>query len=122
MDIKQRLYANFFRPSKGADYERIIKTAKEKGYEFHSVLSFEEVLKTGVDSNKKYLILRRDIDTADFKILRKFLEIEKKYGARSTSYFRWNTINTKLMADIEKWGGNLPTITKKLQASVISIR
>lgn len=104
MDIKQRIYADFFRPSKEADYERIIKTAKEKGYEFHTVLSFEEVLKTGVDKDKKYLILRRDVDTADFKILRMFLEIEKKYGARSTSYFRWNTINKKLMADIEKWG------------------
>lgn len=107
MDIKQRLYANFFRPSKEKDYERIIKTAKDKGYEFHTVLSFEEVLKVGIDKDKRYLILRRDIDTADFKILRKFLEIEKKYGARSTSYFRWNTINTNLMADIEKWGGGI---------------
>lgn len=103
--VKRRLYADFFRPSKEEEYERIIKTAKEKGYEFHTVLSFEEVLKTGIDKDKKYLILRRDIDTADFKILRKFLEIEKKYGARSTSYFRWNTINKKLMADIEKCGG-----------------
>ena len=103
--IKRRLYADFFRPSKEVEYERIIKTAKEKGYEFHTILSFEDVLKTGIDKNKKYLILRRDIDTADFYILRKFIEIEKKYGARSTSYFRWNTINTKLMADIENVGG-----------------
>lgn len=103
--VKRRLYADFFRPSKEADYEKIIKTAKERGYEFHTVLSFENVLKEGIDKDKKYLILRRDIDTADFKILRKFLEIEKKYGARSTSYFRWNTINRTLMVDIEKWGG-----------------
>ena len=103
--IKRRLYADFFRPSKEDDYERIIKTAKDNGYEFHTVLSFVEVVKNGIDADKKYLILRRDIDTSDFKILRKFLEIEKKYGARSTSYFRWNTINTQLMADIEKWGG-----------------
>ena len=103
--IKRRLYADFFRPSKEDDYERIIKTAKDNGYEFHTVLSFVEVVKNGIDAGKKYLILRRDIDTSDFKILRKFLEIEKKYGARSTSYFRWNTINTQLMADIEKWGG-----------------
>ena len=103
--VKQRLYADFFRPSKEADYEKILKIAKDRGYEFHTVLSFENVLKEGVDRGKKYLILRRDVDTADFKIIRKFLELEKKYGARSTSYFRWNTINTKLMADIEKWGG-----------------
>ncbi len=103
--VKRRLYADFFRPSKEADYEKILKTAKDLGYEIHTVLSFEDVLINGIDENKKYLILRRDIDTADFKILRKFLEIEKKYGARSTSYFRWNTINTKLMQDIEECGG-----------------
>lgn len=103
--VKRRLYADFFHPSKETDYEKIIKTAKERGYEFHTVLSFENVLKEGIDKDKKYLILRRDIDTADFKILRKFHEIEKKYGARSTSYFRWNTINRTLMVDIEKWVG-----------------
>ena len=52
-----------------------------------------------------YLILRRDIDTADFKILRKMLALEKKYGARATYYFRWNTINVKLMQEIAEAGG-----------------
>ena len=28
--VKRRLYADFFRPSKEADYERIIKIAKDK--------------------------------------------------------------------------------------------
>lgn len=105
MNIKKRLYADFFRPSKEDDYEMIIKTAKDKGYEFHTVLSFEDILKGGIDKKKKYLILRRDIDTADYKIVRKFLEIEKKYGARSTSYFRWNTYNVSLMTEIEQSGG-----------------
>ena len=105
MNIKERLYEDFFRPSKEDDYEMIIKTAKDKGYEFHTVLSFEDILRSGIEKEKKYLILRRDIDTADYKILRKFLEIEKKYGARSTSYFRWNTYNTHLMSEIENCGG-----------------
>lgn len=105
MNIKKRLYADFFRPSKEDDYEMIIKTAKDKGYEFHTVLSFEDILKSGIDKKKKYLILRRDIDTADYKIVRMFLEIEKKYGARSTSYFRWNTYNVSLMNEIEQSGG-----------------
>lgn len=105
MNIKERLYADFFRPSKEDDYEMIIKTAKDKGYEFHTVLSFEDVLRSGIDKEKKYLILRRDIDTADYKILRRLIEIEKKYGARSTSYFRWNTYNVSLMKEIEECGG-----------------
>ena len=105
MDIKTRLRNDFFRPSKEGDYELILKTAQDYGYEFHTVLSFEDVLKEGLSGKKKYLILRRDIDTADFKILRKMLALEKKYGARATYYFRWTTLNIKLMQDIEDAGG-----------------
>ena len=76
MNIKRRLYDDFFRPSKEVEYEQILKSAKENGYEFHTVLSFEDVVKNGVQPDKKYLILRRDIDTADFKILRKMLALE----------------------------------------------
>ncbi len=105
MNIKERLYNDFLRPSKEGEYERILKVAKERGYEFHTILSFETVIKSGVEPGKKYLILRRDIDTADFKILRKMLSLEKKYGARATYYFRWSTINKKLMREIDREGG-----------------
>lgn len=105
MNIKRRLYDDFFRPSKEVEYEQILKSAKENGYEFHTVLSFEDVVKNGVQPDKKYLILRRDIDTADFKILRKMLALEIKYGARATYYFRWNTLNTLLMREIANGGG-----------------
>lgn len=105
MNIRKRLYNDFFRPSKEDEYELILKTAKECGYEFHSMLSFEDVISEGVKEGKKYLILRRDIDTADFKILRKMLSLERKYEARATYYFRWNTINVELMHDIASSGG-----------------
>lgn len=105
MSIKQRLYNDFFRPSKEKEYELILKAAHENGYEFHTVLSFEEVIKDGIKNNKRYIILRRDIDTADSKILKKMLELEKKYGARATYYFRWNTIDVDFMREIEVAGG-----------------
>lgn len=105
MNIKRRLYNDFFRPSKEGEYERILKAARDNGYEFHTVLSFEDVVLGGRIEGKKYLILRRDIDTADFKILRKMLALEKKYGVRATYYFRWNTINVKLMKEIAEAGG-----------------
>lgn len=105
MNIRRRLYNDFFRPSKEGEYERILSIAREKGYEFHTMLSFEKVIGEGRREKKKYIILRRDIDTADFKILRKMLELEKKYGARATYYFRWNTINVQLMKDIAEAGG-----------------
>lgn len=105
MGIKQRIYNDFFRPSKEKEYELILKVAQENGYEFHTVLSFEGVIRDGIKDSKKYIILRRDIDTADSKILQKMLELEKRYGARATYYFRWNTIDKKLMKDIEESGG-----------------
>ena len=105
MKIQQRLYNDFFRPSKEAEYENILACAKEAGYEFHTMLSFEDVIEKGIDPSKKYLIMRRDIDTADHKILKKFLELEKKYDAMATYYFRWSTINKKLMNEIAQFGG-----------------
>lgn len=105
MDIKRRLYNDFLRPSKEGKYELILKAAKENGYVFHTVLSFENVVVGGRIEGKKYLILRRDIDTADFKILRKMLALEKQYCARATYYFRWNTINVDLMKEIADSGG-----------------
>lgn len=105
MNIKRRLYNDFLRPSKEGEYEMILRAAKESGYEFHTVLSFEDVVGGGDFEGRKCLILRRDIDTTDFKILRKMLALEKKYGARATYYFRWNTINVRLMQEIAEAGG-----------------
>lgn len=105
MRIKRRIYNDFLRPSKEGEYEKILKAARACGYEIHTVLSFEDVIKHGVEDEKKYLILRRDIDTADSKILRKMLALEKKYGARATYYFRWNTIDVSLMKEIAEAGG-----------------
>lgn len=47
MNIRRRLYNDFFRPSKENDYESILQAAKQHGYEFHTVLSFEDVMKNG---------------------------------------------------------------------------
>ncbi len=105
MSIVKRLYNDFLRPSKEGEYERILKAACDNGYEIHTVLSFEDVIKNGVEKGKKYLILRRDIDTADSRILRKMLDLEKRYGARCTYYFRWNTLDANLMKAISEEGG-----------------
>ena len=42
MGIKKRLYEDFFRPTQYAEYERVLRAAKEAGYEFHTVHSFEK--------------------------------------------------------------------------------
>ena len=80
MHITKRIYNDFFRPSKEKDYEVILKTARDNGYEFHTLLSFETVIQERPKNGKKYLILRRDVDTADINILRKMLYMPKTRG------------------------------------------
>lgn len=100
MGIKQRLYEDFFRPAQYDGYERVLRAAKEAGYEFHTVHSFEKA--AGGD---KVLILRRDVDTKDMKCMRALLALEKIYGARSSCYFRWNTMDVTVMKEIAEAGG-----------------
>jgi len=102
--IFKRIYNNFLMPSRIDDYEKIIKTAKDNGYEFHSVRSFESV-KDHIDPQRKYLVLRCDVDTPDYKTLRNFLNIEYKYGAASSYYFRLSTVNYQFMREVERKGG-----------------
>lgn len=104
MRIAKRLYNDFFRPPKIKDYERVIRMASECGYEFHSIRSFEQI-GGKLEPKKKYLILRRDIDTADISILRKMLAVEKKYGAKCSYYFRLSTMDVDFMREIEDNGG-----------------
>lgn len=99
-----RLYFNFIMPSKVNEYARILAKAKECGYQFHSVLSFENV-RNSLDKDSKYLILRCDVDTPDYKVLKLFLKYDIMYGASSSYYFRLNTVNYKLMREINKAGG-----------------
>lgn len=104
MNIRKRIYNDFFRPSKIADYEKVIRCASELGYEFHTIRSFENII-GNKDPHKKYLVLRRDIDTKDIKILKQMLDVEKKYGARCSYYFRLSTVDVPFMQEIERAGG-----------------
>ena len=51
MNIKKRLYEDFFRPAQYARYESVLRAAKEAGYEFHTVHSFEKAAGGGQDFN-----------------------------------------------------------------------
>ena len=104
MNLKKRLYDDFFRPCLINEYEKIIKRAKEHNYEFHTLRSFMS-LEGNLDPQKKYIIIRRDVDTADNKIQQMMLEVEKKYNAKCSSYFRNSTMNMNLMRSIELAGG-----------------
>ena len=103
MNYKRRIYKDFFMPSRVGEYDEMLAFARKNGYEFHTLLSFINL--SELDPNKKYMVLRRDVDTAANRIQRAMLNAEVRNGARCSSYFRKNTINKTLMRSIEANGG-----------------
>lgn len=103
MNKKQRIYRDFFMPIRVKEYNDMLSYAKDNGYEFHTLRSFVQL--PSVEKNKKYIILRRDVDTASNRVQRKMLQAEIRNGARCSSYFRMNTLNQSLMRQIEANGG-----------------
>lgn len=89
-------------PNRLDEWQLILKSALNKGYTIHSVKTFSKIEK---QDNKKYLIIRHDIDT-DTSTARKLWELEKKLKITNTSYyFRRSTIDINLMKAIEESGG-----------------
>lgn len=103
MNLRNRIYNDFLKPSIVSEYDEMLAFAKSKGYEFHTLLSFVRLPQ--IEPGKKYMILRRDVDTAANRIQKQMLEAEIKNGARCSSYFRLNTISKSLMKSIEEQGG-----------------
>lgn len=90
---KRFVYDNFFRPSRLSLYDKMLSFAITKGYEFVTIIDFWDLIKTdSVDVNKKYLIIRHDIDT-DPKTAYQLFLIEKKYNIKSTYYYRLKTLD-----------------------------
>lgn len=118
--IEKRFYHDYLLPPQFDRYERILSAAKEHGYSFETVSSFDRVIAernqahgetvspaaspAGADG-KKYLILRRDVDTPAFSVCRSLLELERKYGARCSYFFRLSTLDRDLAREVEDAGG-----------------
>jgi hypothetical protein len=103
MNLKKRIFRDFIMPSRVNEYDAMLEYAKEHGYEFHTLRSFIQL--PTIEPGKKYMVLRRDVDTASNRIQWGLLKAEIKNGARCSSYFRRNTINKNLMKSIEENGG-----------------
>jgi hypothetical protein len=101
--IKNRIYSDYFMPSRLKEYEKVIKILCEIGYEHITFRDYNKKLKTNSLENKKYFINRHDIDT-DVKTAKKFFEIEKKYNVKATFYFRLSTLDFEFMKEIEEYG------------------
>lgn len=83
-----------------AEYDKIIKKAKENDYE---IISLRDYIDSKYDKTKKLFILRHDVDHFSNGTKMMF-EVEKKYRVTSSFYFRNATYEPKLMKEIEAYG------------------
>ena len=100
--IKNRIYSDYFMPSRLNEYEKIIKTLNENGYKHITFKDYKKLL-DAQHLDGKYFINRHDIDT-DVATAKEFFKIEKKYNAKATYYFRLSILDFEFMQEIEKYG------------------
>ena len=101
--IKNRLYENYFMPSRIEEYKSILKLIIKNGYKIVSVRDYYKGLLDN-SLNGNYFINRHDVDT-DSLAAKEMFEVEKELGIKSTYYFRLSTIDIGLMKEIESYGG-----------------
>ena len=102
--IKNRIFADFFMPSRLGEFEQLLKCALEHEYRTYSLLQFWRM----TEGEKKLppgntLLLRHDVDT-DVATAERMWEIENSLSVKSTYFFRLSTLNIKLMKRIEDAG------------------
>jgi len=97
---KIELFVKYLKNDRIKEYDTIIKKALDNEYQ---VISLRDYVENNYDKNKKLLVLRHDVDHFSDGTLKMF-EVEKKYGVKSSFYFRNSTFKPKLMKTIEEYG------------------
>lgn len=101
--LKNRIIADYFVPSRGAQYRNILKLALLQGYKIMSLSEYYLLRKNNqLGGDKKILCLRHDVDIINPKATRAFYLIEKELGVTATYYFRLYTVdhNLSLLAEL----------------------
>jgi len=100
MQIIDRIYSDFFLPSRLDEYENLIVSAKEAGYKHITIREFYNLLtSSSINTSDRYFIHRHDIDT-DVKTAKLFFNIEKKHQVKTSYYFRLSTFDVQLIKEI----------------------
>lgn len=95
-----RLIIRYILNNRLKEYEKIICNAIKNDYQ---VISLRDYVLKNFNPNKKIFILRHDVDHRSYATKGMF-EIEKKYGVKSSFYFRNSTFEPVLMKEIELHG------------------
>lgn len=91
-NIWVRIKVDYFRKSLVDEYCKLLDLALEKNYRVISHYEAVQLLRGHhKEEGCKILALRHDVDLNNVKANRAFFEAEKKYGAKSSFYFRLST-------------------------------
>jgi hypothetical protein len=107
MKLRERIYADYFAPCRLEEYARLIEKALEAGFEHYTVYElFCAISAKSTQLHDKIFVHRHDIDT-DTATARLFFEVEKQFGIKSSYYFRLNTLDKRLMSEIQQYGSEV---------------
>ena len=98
-----RLYADYFMPSRLREYEALLMEAAGAGYRQMSIRSFYRATRQAGNGVGKVLVHRHDIDS-DLRTARKLFDLERKHGVGASYYFRLSTLDFGFMREIEAAG------------------
>jgi len=77
--IKNRVYRDYLMSSRLGEYEKIIVTLLERGYQPLTLRAYVEKLNGSGLDDEKYFLSRHDIDT-DIDTAKAFFEVEKRHN------------------------------------------
>lgn len=106
MDLKKRIYEDYFKKSRLFEYEALLINLKNNGYRMVSIREYFELQKQSNFGDMKLYINRHDIDTSP-RVAREMFDIEKKVFGKegsATYYFRKSTLDKKLIHEIDEYG------------------
>jgi hypothetical protein len=97
--------SDYFLKNRIKEYDEFIKTALENNYSILPHSEFYKLAKTKQLEGKKIMLIRHDIDS-DPHYCMQWLKVEKKYGIRTSYYFRLCTINIEIMQKVHDYGSD----------------
>jgi len=107
MTVRERIYADYFAPSRLVEYRRLLERALTAGFDHCTVYELYTALsRPNPELNDKIFVHRHDIDT-DCATARQFFEVEKQLGVKASYYFRLNTLDVRLMSEIHEYGSEV---------------
>ncbi len=107
MKLKERIYADYFAPSRFEEYGRLLKQALDAGFRHYTVHELYSVVsRQSPELNDKVFVHRHDVDT-DSAAAGLLFKLEKQFGVKSSYYFRLNTLDMRLMSEIHEFGSEV---------------